>query len=149
MRQEPTTAQGLGSIALPIMVGRTSGQAFGCMVERTIGGPSSGGPTIGQRLLVASPGRAFGWPDHALGPFIDRKSGVLAQEIAPGSEGASRNETPLTVARAAAAAFTRPWVLPLGSPWHKTPRLGAVLRRGGALAARAAGSETCRRSCPC
>ena len=122
MRPEPTTAQGRGSIVLRTTVGPTIGQAYGCSGEHITVGPSSGGPIgrwllgvsigqaygctgehitvgpslrgpIGRRLLGVSTGRAFGCPDHALGPSIDRKSDVLAQEIARGSGGASRRET--------------------------------------------------------
>ena len=94
-RREPTTAQERDSIALRITVGRTIAQVFGRIGGPTTG-PSWGGP-IGRRLLGAS--TALGWPNHALGPTIDRKSGVSAQEIARGSGGASRSATPLTGSR--------------------------------------------------
>jgi hypothetical protein len=57
-----------------------------------------GGP-IGRWLLGASTGRAFGFPDHALGPSTGRQSAPSAQEIAPGSGVASRSETPITGSR--------------------------------------------------
>jgi hypothetical protein len=124
MRPEPTTAQELDSIVLRTTVGPTIGQACGCIgepitVEPITVDPSSGGPIgqacgcigepitvgpslggpIGRRLLGASTGRAFGCPDHALGPFTGRQCAPLVQAIAPGSGGASRSETPLTGSR--------------------------------------------------
>jgi hypothetical protein len=98
MRPEPTTAQGLGSIALRIVAGPTIGQVSGCTGAHTTVGPSEGAP-IGRRLLVASTGLVLGCPDHALGRSTDRQCGPLVQEIAPGSGGASRSETPSTGSR--------------------------------------------------
>lgn len=94
-RREPTTAQGLGSIVLRTTAGPTIGQACECTGAPTTVGPSLGEP-IGRWLLAASTGRAFGCPDQARAPTIDRPSEVLAQEIALGTGGASRSETPLT-----------------------------------------------------
>jgi hypothetical protein len=91
MRPEPTTAQELGSIVLRTTVGPTIGQVYGCIGEHTTVGPSLGEPT--GRLLGASTGLAFGYPDHGLGPSTARESSApLAQEISPGTGGASRSQ---------------------------------------------------------
>ena len=162
MRPEPTTAQGRGSIVLRTTVGPTIGQAYGCSGEHITVGPSSGGPIgrwllevsigqaygctgehitvapslggpIGRRLLGVSTGRAFGCPDHALGPSIDRKSDVLAQEIARGSGGASRRETLWDRAGLGHSAGRGP------SPWPAVPRRSVMSKGSVWLAAMAFG----------
>ena len=132
MRPELTTAQERGSIVLRTTVGPTIGQAYGCTGEHITVGPSLGGP-IGRRLLGASTvGRSCVRTTRS-GLLSIGSPASLAQEIARGSGGASRSETPLIGSPCHSRVHRAPVLPSLGSkrwPRSNSPDRGLEQRSG-------------------